>query len=92
MSEHIERVSRTTGGIKALGSVAQGAFENMLGPWSKRMLPAVARRDKALDAVQRIREYIDNSMSDFKFHVAWVLIVRSVCEALSYDSRLIPPR
>eukprot|EP00973_Karenia_brevis_P046042 6377256-Karenia_brevis.AAC.1 len=34
---------------------------------------------------------IIHARSDHKLHTAWCILARSVCESLSYDSRLIPP-
>lgn len=89
--QHCALVDRAIGGIKALGTFAQGAFETSLGPWQRRLSPARVRSEKACVTLVNLRALVANSRADHKLHAAWCILVRSVCEALSYDSRMIPP-
>ena len=93
LASHFGKVTGSVGGAKALGAVAQFRFESQLGPWQRRLEPATQRAAAAAAkrAAERLLEHIAASDSEFRLHVAWIICSRSVCEALSYDSQLVPP-
>ena len=56
-----------------------------------QLAPAYKRCERALATLNRLKILLQESNSEHKLHATWCILTRSVCEALSYDSRLIPP-
>ena len=83
-------IRRSIGGIKVMGSAAQGQFESMLGPMQLAAQPAGERLQKSISLGERLRLYIEGSQDDTKRHVAWCLLTKCIKEALSYDIRTLP--
>ena len=84
-------LKRSVGGIKCLGSAAEGRMETLLGPFGLSATPANTRLENARQYAQRIEEFIDKSGDDQSLHVAWLHITKSLSRALSYDARLLFP-
>jgi len=56
LAAHLDKVTRAVGGVKALGTVAQGSYECYLGPWQRRLEPAIARVENVRKGVERLLE------------------------------------
>eukprot|EP00973_Karenia_brevis_P024665 3402658-Karenia_brevis.AAC.1 len=78
------------GGLKVMGSAAQGEFESMLGPIQKRLMPAFERLRTAKRFARRLEDYLFGASDNNSLHVAWCLAARSLKEALAYDIRVCP--
>ena len=79
------------GGIKALGSAAQGAFETQLGPHALGTHATRVRLSKALVYAQNLKQYIHECADECHLHISWIHVSKCLAKALSYDARLLPP-
>ena len=86
----MQHIPRAHGGLKVMGSAAQGEFECRLGPMQLRMQPAADRMKKALSLATRLESLLLNSKGRTSLHEAWCMTVKCVKEALAYDVSIIP--
>ena len=85
------KLRRSVGGVRALGSAAQGQFESILGPYQLSAAPAQARLHRAVEYARRLKEFVVEANDDHCLHTAWLHASKSLSNALSYDARLMPP-
>lgn len=84
-------ICRSIGGIKCLGSAAQGRFESFLGPYQLNVSPALKRLQAALSYGDKITRFVQKSADSYSLQIAWHHAAQSLPRALCHDARLIPP-
>lgn len=85
-----ESLKRQVGGIKSMGTAAQGKYESMLGPYAMRLGAAKERVEAAEKLSRGVVDYLNKSVDPMRAHAAWVITQKCIKEALAYDIRITP--
>ena len=86
----LSKIICSTKGFRAIGSAAQGRFENFLGPSQLAAAPAQERLQRAIEYSSRAKESIKEARDENSLHVAWLHVSKPLSMALSYDARPLP--
>ncbi len=79
-----------TDGLEMLGSVLQERNKTCIGNMEKKISKVAERLKKATDYASLILKLCESSI-DFSAHTAYILLAKSLREAISYDASIMPP-
>ncbi len=77
-------------GLEMLGSVLQERNKTYIGNMEKKISKVAERLKKATDDASLILK-LGESAIDFSAHTSYILLSKSLREALSYDASIMPP-